>query len=56
MGAIPPGPQIPFSKDRSYGQEPGFISRHSGKLWLLALIMMIAGGVWFFTVLNAGSG
>lgn len=49
--AIPPGPQIPFSKDRKYGQEPGFISRHSTKIYLLLGVAVIALVIWFFAVL-----
>ena len=49
--AIPPGPQIPFSKDRKYGQEPGFVSRHSTKLYVTLGIAAIALIVWFFAVL-----
>ena len=49
--AIPPGPQIPFSKDRKYGQEPGFVSRHSSKIYLILGIAAVALIVWFFVVL-----
>jgi hypothetical protein len=43
MAAIPPGPQEPFSKDRAYGQEPGFVSRNTGKLYLVLALLVIAG-------------
>lgn len=49
--AIPPGPQITFSKDRKYGQEPGFVSRHSTKIYVVLGIAAIALIVWFFMVL-----
>jgi hypothetical protein len=47
---IPQGPQTPFSKDRPYGQEPGFVSRNSGKIFLLlALFAMIATALVLIT-------
>ena len=46
--AIPPGPQIPFSKDRTYGQEPGFVSRHSGKLFFTIAVVVLIGVAWVF--------
>jgi hypothetical protein len=49
MAYIPPGPQAPFSKDRSYGQEPGFVSRNSGKIFaLLAVLALIGVAIVFF--------
>ena len=40
MAGIPPGPQSPFSKDRTDGQQPGFVSRHSGKI-IVGLILLV---------------
>lgn len=53
--AIPPGPQIPFDKDRQYGQEPGFFSRHSTKIYFLLGIVAIALIIWFFAILLPNS-
>lgn len=39
---IPPGSQEPFSKDRTYGQEPGFVSRHYRALVILIVLIAIA--------------
>jgi hypothetical protein len=39
---IPPGSQEPFSKDRAYGQEPGFVSRHYRALVVLVVLIVIA--------------
>jgi hypothetical protein len=39
---IPPGSQEPFSKDRSYGQEPGFVSRHYRALVVIVVLIVIA--------------
>lgn len=46
--AIPTGPQQPFDKDRSYGQEPGFVSRHAVKLLILATVLGILIMIWAF--------
>ncbi len=40
--AIPPGPQIPFDPKRKYGQSPGFVSRHSGKIFIGVIILILA--------------
>ncbi|MDA1280007.1 MAG: hypothetical protein O3B95_08190 [Chloroflexi bacterium] len=45
MGYIPPGPQQPFSKDRKYGQEPGFVSRNVGKIIIVAFLFVLVAGV-----------
>lgn len=50
MTYTPPGPQVPFDKDKEYGQEPGFFSRHSGKLLTTGIMLLIAGLVWFFAI------
>ena len=39
--AIPPGPQVPFDKDRPYGQEPGFISRNLLKFIAFMFIVTV---------------
>ncbi len=53
MGAIPPGPQIPFDKDRSYGQESGIVSRNMGKvLILLVLAGIVAVGFFISALIN----
>ena len=55
MGAIPPGPQVPFSKDRSYGQEPGVISRHKVKI-LVVFAMLVAVAILGFMSASASQG
>lgn len=42
MGYIPPGSQVPFDPNRKYGQEPGFVSRHSTKIIVISIILLIA--------------
>ena len=44
---IPPGPQVPFSKERSYGQEPGFVSRNM-RLILVVLALLVVGAIVLF--------
>ena len=39
--AIPPESQIPFDPNREYGQEPGFVSRHSGKIVIVTVILTL---------------
>ena len=52
MAYIPPGPQTPFDKDRKYGQEPGFVSRHSGKIFIgILILLLIVIAVFSSTVL-----
>jgi len=41
--ALPPGPQNSFRKDRSYGEQPGFVSRHSGKIFITLAVLVIIG-------------
>ena len=57
MAMIPPGPQIPFSKDRTYGQEPGFVSRNMGKvILLLVLFGVVAVALFISATANQNSG
>ena len=56
MGAIPPGPQIPFSKDRSYGQEPGLISRNMGKVAVVLVVLAVLATVAFVAANSSRGG
>lgn len=56
MAMIPPGPQIPFSKDRSYGQEPGFVSRNVGKIILGVVVLTILAVVLFMSAIATRGG
>ncbi|MDA1297325.1 MAG: hypothetical protein O3B04_04890 [Chloroflexi bacterium] len=50
--AIPPGPQVPFDKDRPYGQQPGFVSRNLLKFIAFMFIVTVVIVVTFLIVAN----
>lgn len=52
---IPPGPQAPFDKDRSYGQQPGFVSRHAWKIVIFILVLIVIIAIAVFTSIFADS-
>lgn len=55
MAYIPPGSQEPFDKERAYGQEEGFVSRHSGKIivGLVVVVVILAIAVVTFAINNS---
>ena len=55
-GYIPPGSQEPFTKGRAYGQEPGFVSRHSGKIMIAVALAVVVAIVTFYIATMAGDG
>ncbi|MEX0761345.1 MAG: hypothetical protein WD208_08530 [Dehalococcoidia bacterium] len=43
---VPLGSQAPFEPGRGYGQEPGFVSRHAGKIAILITLFVIVGTIF----------